>query len=225
MMQWNTDLVKLLKVWIMNFPLEKWVSSPESDFHLRCTEFGLMCSSLSRVGKGTGGGVSLRSCPGQRFPLPPLERHKLFFIQEHRGPAGAAPPHQRVVRTTLHEFLMKRDVPDEPRFLEACDFEVLLYHTLCHFFCFVFFTVMLKLNSVFCAESPAEIRSRMFPPTPAHICDHQLSSWVCVVWESEIDARIQAMCLPVSRGTFSCTPHALIYWLYLGRGAARGVAV
>lgn len=52
------------------------------------------------------------------FPcLPQLFSFKNMGLQE-------PPSHQRVARKTLHEFLMKCDMPDKPGLLEACYFEV-----------------------------------------------------------------------------------------------------
>lgn len=79
--------------------------------------------------------------------LPQLFSFKNMGLQE-------PPSHQRAVRKTLREFLMKYDMPDKPGLLEACYFEV-------------FPSAVLPLNKTWCwnqimcstLDSPAEIRT------------------------------------------------------------------
>lgn len=52
-----------------------------------------------------------------------------LFSFKNRG-LQEPPLHQQVARKTLHEFLMKCDMPDRPGLLEACYFEVFSSATL-----------------------------------------------------------------------------------------------
>lgn len=85
--------------------------------------------------------ATVQSCSSLQS-LPPAMPAKIIFIQEH-DPAVIA-SHQWVTRKTLHEFLMKCDMPDKPGHVTLKFFPMLL----CLLISPVYSHVMMKSNLV-----------------------------------------------------------------------------
>lgn len=91
-----------------------------------------------------------------------------LFSFKNRG-LQEPPSNQRVVRKTLHKFLMKCDMPDKPGLLEACYFEVFSYAALP--FNLEMFIQTRWWNQIGCAtlDLPVEIRKSYILDS---ICDN-----------------------------------------------------